>query len=265
MTADSEAMPRRRDRRGRMAEGFLLGTVITYAIFELGLTLGSRWKDAFLVLGVVGALLALTRARSLLRLLTGLLLIVMFIVGYTPLVQGLMNRMVRADPPGLAPAVVVLSSSVFSDRSLTSEAQERAIKGYELLRQGYAPRLVLTDAMNENGSQVETVARQMKTLGLNYPIEDAGPVVNTHDEALEVAALARKHGWKRVLLVTHPWHMRRAAAVFEKAGIPVLCCPCQEGKFDMHALDDPRVRMRAFRDWLHEALGYRVYQWRGWI
>ena len=46
----------------------------------------------------------------------------------------------------------------------------------------------------------------MRSLGLNYPIENAGPVNTTHDEAVAVAKLVQAHRWHRVILVTHGWH-----------------------------------------------------------
>jgi uncharacterized SAM-binding protein YcdF (DUF218 family) len=100
---------------------------------------------------------------------------------------------------------------------------------------------------------------------LDYPIENAGEVADTHDEAMAVARLAHERQWDTVILVTSPWHMRRASAVFEKAGVRVLCSPSVEGKYDMDMLNRPHGRLRAFSDWLHEAIGYEVYRWRGWI
>jgi uncharacterized SAM-binding protein YcdF (DUF218 family) len=104
----------------------------------------------------------------------------------------------------------------------------------------------------------------MQALGLDYPVDEVGPVFNTHDEAVAVAALARQRGWHRVILVTHLWHMRRAAAVFEKAGLPVLCAPCDEAQYDLKALNTSDARLHAFRDWLHEIVGIAVYRLRGW-
>jgi uncharacterized SAM-binding protein YcdF (DUF218 family) len=68
-----------------------------------------------------------------------------------------------------------------------------------------------------------------------------------------------------VILVTQPWHMRRAAGVFEKAGLKVICTPCVEGHYDLTNLDSPSPRLLAFRDWAHEAIGYQVYRLRGWL
>jgi uncharacterized SAM-binding protein YcdF (DUF218 family) len=89
--------------------------------------------------------------------------------------------------------------------------------------------------------------------------------LNTHDEALAVAKLVHQRGWDRIILVTDSWHMRRAAAVFQKAGVKVICSPCQERLYDLEKLEDPQDRLEAFRDWLHEEVGFEWYRLRGWI
>ena len=105
----------------------------------------------------------------------------------------------------------------------------------------------------------------MRELGLHFPIEAVGPVQNTHDEAEVVSTLARRRGWDRVILVTDPWHMRRAAAVFEKAGVHVVCSPCVDRQHDLKTLDDPEDRLAVFRLWVRETCGYVTYKVRGWI
>ncbi|HZO90102.1 MAG TPA: YdcF family protein [Chthonomonadaceae bacterium] len=249
----------------RLAVGFALGAFVGLGAAQLGFQRVIHLEDEFLLAGLLGAVMALTRARRLLWAAALTTVALLLAVGYTPLVPALMRGWVCSDPLQPAPAVVVLSASAHKDKSMSASMEDRILQGYALLRQGYAPRLVLTNAAIGNGTEVPTIRQQMRLLGLNYPIDEAGPVRDTHDEALEVARLARQRGWSRVLLVTHPSHMRRAAAVFERAGVHVLCCPCNEGGYDLSDLRDPRDRLHAFRDWLHETIGYLVYRWRGWI
>jgi uncharacterized SAM-binding protein YcdF (DUF218 family) len=106
---------------------------------------------------------------------------------------------------------------------------------------------------------------QMRDLGLHFPVEVVGPVRNTHDEAVAVSELARQRGWGQVILVTHPWHMRRAAAAFEKAGVKVICVPCVESQYDLGTFDTAGDRLAAFRFWVHETGGYLWYKLRGWV
>jgi uncharacterized SAM-binding protein YcdF (DUF218 family) len=248
----------------RAAEGFCLGALIGLGCSQLGFGTLLQIEDVFILPSLLGAGIALTRARTSLHLAAGIVLFGLLIIGYTPLVRFLMPTVIRQDPIHPAPAIVILSSTVHKDQSLSVRAQERIIEGYALLRQGYSPLLVLTRATTPFGPQTPAVRRQMELLGLRYPIQEVGPVQDTHDEALAVARLARERGWNEVILVTHPWHMRRAAAAFEKAGLSVVCAPCVEGEYDLHAYTPPD-RLRAFRDWLHESVGYQIYRWRGWI
>ena len=254
-----------RTRRRLAAEGFVLGALSGVLASLLGISGLAHINDLFLLWGLLGSGLAMTRGRLVLRLLTASLLVTGAIVGYTPLAARLIHGSIRAEPLQPADAIVVLSSMTQSDGSLSAHASERAMQGYLLLRQGYGSRLVMSDATVPFGSQIPGVRKEMSMLRLDYPIENSGPAADTHDEAVGTARLARRFGWKRVILVTQPWHMRRAAAVFTKAGVEVVCSPCTEGTIDMNALTTPAGRLEAFRYWLHETIGYEVYRRRGWI
>ena len=109
------------------------------------------------------------------------------------------------------------------------------LHGFEVLRQGNAGTLVLTRSAKPDQAWAEIVRKEMREMGLSFPLEEVGPVLNTHDEALAVAKLVHQRGWGRVILVTDSWHMRRAAGVFE-AGVSVICSPCQERMYDLQRL-----------------------------
>jgi uncharacterized SAM-binding protein YcdF (DUF218 family) len=224
-----------------------------------------RTSHFILAAGALGALLGSTRARGALWIAAGAACLALLVVGYTPLVPTLVHAWVRSDPLQPAEAVVALSSEVFSDGSLDDHAQHRVLHAYELLATGAARRLVLTRIAMPRRSPVPAVRRQMQALHLDFPIDEVGPVVNTHDEALAVARLARRRGWTRVILVSDPLHLRRAAAVFTHAGLTVTCSPCAGGSYDLKALDGPGDRLAAFRDWLKEWIGCQIYHRRGWM
>ena len=187
------------------------------------------------------------------------------IVSYSPLAGFLMRGIERDGTPEHADAVVVLGGGYMTDGMLGAQARDRLFQGLQLLKAGYTDRLILTRPFGLSDKAPEAAEREMQQLGMNFDVEVVGPVRNTHDEALAVAKLVREHGWSKVLLVTHAWHMRRAAAVFEKAGVPVVCSACPESRYDLVSLETSGDRIDAFRDWLHESVGYWVYQLRGWI
>jgi uncharacterized SAM-binding protein YcdF (DUF218 family) len=255
-------------RRWREVEsGLVLGTLVGLGALQLirGV-LPIVGTDALVpVVGLLGATLGATRGRRVLWAAGVVVVAALAIVGGTPLVDHLIRGLNRSNPLEPAPAVVVLAATLQKDRELSDASQARLVHGYELLSQGYAQTLVLTRLAWRPGSYRPTVERQMHQLGLHHPIEEVGPVSNTHDEAVAVARLARERGWSHVLLVSHPSHLRRAAGVFKKAGLPVRCSPCVEGAYDTGNLGSMSARLSAFRDWAHEVIGYRVYRLRGWI
>jgi uncharacterized SAM-binding protein YcdF (DUF218 family) len=245
--------------------GMAVGFLLTQTAGQLGLLL-VPWKYAYFLGVALGGLAALTRLRRWMWAGGALLAFATFVVAFTPVMPPHVRGLVRSDPLEPCDAVVVLSTTIWKDGGLTSTSQERLIRGYEVLRQGLAPRLVVTRLGLRQRSYVPTVRRQMERLGLDYPIDEAGEVVSdTHDEALAVKELADRRGWRRIILVSSPTHLRRAGAVFRKTGLEVLCSPCNEGSFDIESLADPNERLAAFRSWLHEVVGYEVYRLRGWL
>lgn len=223
------------------------------------------WDYLPLLGGPVGAVLALTRARALLWTAGAFICATYLVVGGTGAVVPAARALVRQDRLQPVEAVVVLSSDIQRDGDLTAQAQDRLLHGLEVLHGGFARRLVLTRLPPPKKSYVPAVREEMRQLGLDYPIDETGAVASTHDEALAVGALARRKGWDRVILVSSPTHTRRAGAMFEKAGVRVLCSPCVEREFDLESLNTMGDRLKAFRHWLHETVSYEVNRRRGWL
>jgi len=163
------------------------------------------------------------------------------------------------------PAVVALSASVHPDGRPDDQAQLRLIRAYELLGEAKARRLIVTRIAPPVPSTLAAVRDQLARLGLDCPVEEVGPVRNTRDEALAVAALARHRGWKEILLVSDPMHLRRAGAVFSAAGLTPYCVPSEPYGYDLSSPNSPAGRWNLFRALLWEYVGYQVYRWRGWI
>jgi uncharacterized SAM-binding protein YcdF (DUF218 family) len=108
------------------------------------------------------------------------------------------------DDPGKADAVVVLSGS----------KHERLDRGLELVREGVAPTLVISGGFDPRQPAANRLCREGGdgfTVACFTPDPDS-----TKGEARTVAALARKHGWQRVLLVTSRFHVTRARMLFDR-------------------------------------------------
>lgn len=226
------------------------------------------WRGAtatVFVAAALGAALGLTRARALVGVAATLLMLLWLVVAFTPWTASWARSLARVQTPAPANAVVVLLASIQRDDDFGTPSLERTLHGLELVRQGFAPRLILTQGPAPQGSHRVAALRLMADLRMPCPLEMVGPVSDTHDEAILVSRLARKNGWKRILLVTSPLHSRRASLVFAKTGLSVVSTPCRETSFDLENLTLPGDRIRAFNSAIHEIVGLRAYRARGWI
>ena len=266
-SSDSPGRARRREKLGLFVTGAVLGILALFIYSDLlrdvvpyigkGATMAA--------IGIAAGWAGMGRARKLVWGFSAGAVLFALLVSYSPLVPLLMKGLVRSDPLERAPAVLVLAAGVDRRGVMNSSARTRLDRALEILGQGYADRLVLTQPKGPHNNWVPSIRGHIKALGLEYPIDALGPVVNTHDEAERAAALAKERGWSHILLVTHPWHMRRAAALFEKLGLRVVCVPCDELEYDPLNPKLGRARMLAFRDLAHEYAGLLEYRTRGWI
>ncbi len=262
------AAPRRkRVNWGNLVYGFILGVLVWTALLRLGIDAIPDFRSPHMVLlvGLASALVARTRARVLFGVLSAAVCVALLLIMYTPIAAWAVKGSLRVDRLEPVEAVAVLNIDMQSDGTLTEPSRSRILHCLELLRQDYAGTMIWARRTGLNYSAVPAVRRQMDRLRISYPIADVGLAEDTHDEAVAVALKAGEKGWKRIILVSHPVHMRRAAAAFEAAGVKVICSPCPEGRYDLANLGSPDDRLEAFRDWLHEAVGYQVYRLRGWL
>jgi uncharacterized SAM-binding protein YcdF (DUF218 family) len=232
------------------------------------LALASFWGDRLvmvLVGAVAGALLSATRLRPLVAGVAVGLGLLWLAAAYTPLSAWLAAGLVRADPLQPGEAVLVLSSRLQRDGDPTPEAASRLLRGLELLAEGQAPCLILTEQLPPAAPYAPLARRLMQRFGLGQELLTVGPTGSTRGEAVAVARLCRERGWKRLLVVTSPTHTRRACATVEAEGIEVVCAPAVETRFDLETLDRPQDRMMLFGQVLHERVGYWVYLRRGWV
>ncbi|MFN2511746.1 MAG: YdcF family protein [Pyrinomonadaceae bacterium] len=116
-------------------------------------------------------------------------------------------------PIARADAIVVLSGS--------AAYGERTQKAAALYREGYAPRIILTDDHQQGGWSntegrnpffVERARRELERAGVPPEKIESLPqmVVSTHDESRLLRDYARSRGLNSLLVVTSAYHSRRA-------------------------------------------------------
>ena len=143
--------------------------------------------------------------------------------------------LVVADPLQPADAVVPLGGGGVG----------RVAQAAALLEDGYATWLVATDAELDlpgiRSSQSELIRQEAQWQGVQPEriLVAPGVVETTCDEALALRTLAQEQGWRSLLVVTDPFHTRRARLNFRDAfrgtGIMVTVRPVEETSYDPEA------------------------------
>lgn len=133
------------------------------------------------------------------------------------------------DPLSPADAIVVLASN-----------PDRIRHAVNLYTQGYAPVVVFTDATYKDAgltcssALLDVPAAQALGLPAEAVVVTGDEVASTYDEAIATRALVDEHGWESLIVVTDPFHTRRAVATF-RALIPevtVNASATPDGEYD---------------------------------
>lgn len=179
-----------------------------------------------------------------------------------------------------ADAILVLGGALVPSGSAQGapnlrEGADRILHALRLYRAGKAPRVVVSGGQlpwtGAPRAEAELIAELLADWGVpedKILVEKAS--ANTYENALYSKALLEAQGIRRVLLVTSAFHMPRALAVFQRAGVDAQPA----------ATDHLGVRRTgaALLDWMPEAwqlyvtslavkeyVGMAWYRYKGWL
>jgi len=255
--------------RERAIFGAMTGLVAALFARDLDLTtLVSFWGDRLILLplgAAIGAACAMTRLRTVLYAATAGLGVLWIAVAYGPVSRLLADGLTRDDTLRPADAVLVLSSRMQRDGDPTSAQMARLYRGLELVKDGLAPRLIISELPRPDARQRPFVERMLARFRPEAELVVLEVVRNTHDETRLAAQYMKAHGLKRIIVTSSPTHTFRGAALLEMEGLEVAATPSIETLFDIENLDRPEERLRAFGAIIHERVGLIVYRRRGWI
>ena len=196
----------------------------------------------------------------------------------TPWVGGLLqktleiSRPVTPDELKTADAIVVLGggrrldASEYGGDTLNSISLER-LRYAALLHRASGLPILVTGGKPGGGTLPEGRLMQ-HILQTDYGtsprwIEDAA--LTTWDNARLSAPLLQKQGIRRIVLVTHAWHLRRAVPLFEAQGLSVIPAGIQFSSTRIDSVLDVLPTPAGLRDStfaLHEWLGILWYKLR---
>ena len=197
---------------------------------------------------------AVRRSRLVLPLL---MLVIVAILTRQTWLSAVGEVLVERDP--LAPADVIVV--------LAGNSPFRARHAETLYAQGLAPHVIISnEPLSSHG--VQTTWLELRSVGLvRLTIPDSAIVPipeisdSTYAEALRSREIMHARGWRSAILVTDPFHMRRATMTFrqafEPAGLTVAASPADGSKYGVdNWWTDRNAIMRVAQEYIK--LGYYV-------
>lgn len=222
---------------------------------------------------LLGALVLLVWRGRHARLLAAPLLLAALLVS-TPYAAGILRlsleRTLPDTPAGEVGAIVVLSGDIAQTRQgieLGPLTLERMRAGAALHRASGLPILVTGGVLSRRSSApVAELMRAAYVDEFGIPVRWVEPMArDTRENAERSAVLLREAGIGQAFVVTHAWHLPRALAAFERAGLVPVPAPVRLGPAPDGSVSDWIPSPRAALDswyFLREWLGMLVYRLR---
>ncbi|MFY9693095.1 MAG: YdcF family protein [Xanthobacteraceae bacterium] len=210
--------------------------------FVLSKTLGffALPSNLLIAIGLVGLVLLLTRFRRLASWLIVTSLVLIALVGYSPLGRMLILPLEDRFPlwnsaQGSPDGIIVLGGAIAPGISLArgvvalNDSAERITATAELARRYPNARIIFsggTGALFNGELEAPIAVKEFEALGVAHDrITAEEQSRNTIENAVFSRLIAQPKPGERWLLVTSAFHMPRAIAAFRAAGFPVEAYP----------------------------------------
>jgi uncharacterized SAM-binding protein YcdF (DUF218 family)/glycosyltransferase involved in cell wall biosynthesis len=168
-------------------------------------------------------------------------------------------------PPQPADAIVVFAGGVGESGKAGGGAQERLKQAIDLYRAGLAQYMVLSSGYVYSFREAES----MRALAIDQGVP-AGNIVleqraaNTYENVTFVKMILDDHHWTSILLVSSPYHMRRALGVWHKLAPDITVIPSPPGSSQFY--DHGRgATLEQVRGIAQEYVAMLAYWRRGWL
>jgi len=129
-----------------------------------------------------------------------------------------------------ADCAVVLGARAYADGRPSLALYDRTMTGVELYRRGLVGKLVVSGAVGPSGVSEPRVMRRLAVAKGVRPqdviLDELG--VNSWATVLGARRLAARRGWRRVLLVSHYYHLPRLRLAADRAGLVARTVPCRQ-------------------------------------
>jgi uncharacterized SAM-binding protein YcdF (DUF218 family)/glycosyltransferase involved in cell wall biosynthesis len=184
---------------------------------------------------------------------------------YTPFAWLMAEPLRMLEPPRPADAIVVFAGGVGESGKAGGGYQERVKQAVDLFREGQATRMIFSSGYVFAFREAEV----MRELAVAHGVPDSAIILetkarNTYENVASVREILDGQGWRRVLLVSSPYHMRRALLTWRKVAPEIAVVPTPVPQSQFYA-NGRGASLEQIRGILHEYAAIVVYWWRGWV
>ncbi len=259
--ASEKSLPAARERRIEVARQNSWGARIAQMSDRMEAALAAKeaarpgWEDTLRRLYRSGR-------RRILQTV-GAAVAVYLLVFHTPAVWLMAEPLRVADPPRPVEAIVVIAGGAGESGKAGGGYQERVKHAVDLYRAGYAPRLIFSSGFVFAFREAEVMKGLAVALGV--PPEAVlleEKAASTYENVVFVRNILEERGWGSVLVVSSPYHMRRAMWTFRKSapGLEVVASPVPQTQFYAH---EGGASLEQIGGILHEYAAIAHYWWKG--
>jgi len=214
----------------------------------------SRRKFTLLIAGVLGVYLLLF---------------------YTPFIWFLASPLKISQPLKEADCIVVFGGGVGESGNAGQGYEERVQYAVRLYEEDFAKNIIFSSGYSYAFKETDV----MKALAVSLGVPEKAILVeseaaNTYQNVLFTKKIIDQKGWKNILLVSSPYHMRRVQFVFKNidSGINITYTPLPNSLFYSRKTRDEegqkiwrQTNLTQIDGIVHEYLGILYYWYKGWI
>jgi uncharacterized SAM-binding protein YcdF (DUF218 family)/glycosyltransferase involved in cell wall biosynthesis len=183
----------------------------------------------------------------------------------TPLVWFAGNQLAVRHEPEVADAIVVFSGDGESSY-INQSYQRRALDAIQYFKSGYATLIILSSGKDQTFSEVEIIRSLLISRGVPehaIKIIDKYPR-STFENVTLVKKMLMKHKVKSILLITSPYHSRRALWVWRKE-MPELSVRAPEVVDTPKATPQWSASVNQIMVICYEYAAITYYWWKGYL
>lgn len=161
---------------------------------------------------------------------SSVIIVLIIAIEITPLNDLLALPLIHKDPLEKREVIIVLGGGIKKDGSLTKQTAERTREGLAIFQKDYAEKMIFTGGQAKNRNWPESEKMRDYALSLGNNGENIIAEINsknTYENAVNSLEIMANQGLKNALIITSPYHTRRACLIYNKLKAEITCVPVE--------------------------------------